>query len=93
MTVHQQDNYGRKAVAYLPELHIDGPPNPVVQIVREAGDEVIYTLRIRGNTFRPKVFENGLYTVRIGEGENLKTLRGIKALAPNEKMNLKVTLN
>ena len=35
ITIDQQDNYGRAAVAYLPTLKISGEPNPVVQVVDE----------------------------------------------------------
>jgi len=38
-----------------------------VQIVDERNDEIVYTLRIKGTRFRPKVFKVGLYTVRVGE--------------------------
>ena len=83
ITISQQDNYGRAAVAYLPTLQITGQENPVVQVVRESDGEVVYTLRIKGNNFRPKVFEQGSYTIKIGEGESMQTLQGIEALALN----------
>jgi hypothetical protein len=40
---------------------------------------VVYTLRINGDTFRPKVFEEGTYTVKIGEipGEH-RTFHGLR---------------
>lgn len=79
-TIQQTDNYGRKAVAYLPELEIDGQEDPVIQVIDESNDEVVYTLRINGKTFRPKVFSEGKYTIRVGEGENVKILKGVHAL-------------
>ncbi len=67
VTIKQQDNYGRKAAAYLPELEVSGITDPVVQVIDEAKGEAVYTLRIRGSSFRPKVFHEGLYTIRVGD--------------------------
>jgi hypothetical protein len=78
-TVHQYDNYGRKAVAWLPKLEITGEQDPVIQVVDEENNEVIYTLRIMGNTFQPKVFKPGTYTIHIGEGKDRTSITGIIA--------------
>jgi hypothetical protein len=61
------DNDGRRPAGYLPVLRFKGIDNPVVQVVEEASREIIYTLRIRGNEFRPPVFQAGNYTVRCGQ--------------------------
>lgn len=79
ITITQQDNYGRKAAAYLPTLQIKGPADPVVQVIDERNNEVIYTLRIKGNTFRPKVFKDSEYTVKISNGKRMNTLHGMKS--------------
>jgi hypothetical protein len=84
VTVTQESNYGRKPIAWLPELKSE-EANPVVQVIDEADGEVVYTLRIRGTTFRPKVFRAGTYTVKVGE----KVLRGVKSEAePNTTMRV-----
>ncbi len=88
-TFNQLDNYGRKAVAYLPSLQID-KENQVVQVINEKTREIVYTLRIKGTTFRPKVFTDGSYTINVGEGTSLKSLKGIKA--HNKAETLKVKL-
>ncbi len=81
-TIDQLDNYGRKAVAYLPTLKIIGLTDPVVQIIEEASGEIVYTLRIKGDTFDPKVFAEGSYTVKIGEPDEgkLRTLERVQSL-------------
>ena len=81
VTVNQAENYGRKAVAYLPTIEVSGMEDPVVQVVNEKDGEVVYTLRIKGNTFRPKVFAEGTYTVKVGEPgtELMKDLVGLKS--------------
>ena len=88
-TFNQLDNYGRKAVSYLPNLKIN-KANQVVQVIAEKTGEVIYTIRIKGNQFRPKVFEAGEYTIKVGEKGNQKSLNGLKS--SNEKKTLTVTL-
>jgi hypothetical protein len=80
----QLDNYARKPAAYLPALEISGRPDPVVQVIDEESQEVIYTLRIRGNSFRPPVFRKGFYTVVIGEGESRETLSKLEAKSLDE---------
>lgn len=85
--IGQADNYGRKAFGYLPTIKIAGISNPVVQVIDEKSGESIYTLRIRGNSFMPKVFENGSYTVRVGKetGKNMKSIKGLLVDETKEK--------
>jgi len=66
---------------------VRGAVDPVIQVVGE-DEEVVYTLRISGSTFRPKVFKQGTYTVHVGEGPTRKTLRGIKALPPDQQQTI-----
>ena len=79
--INQLDNYGRKAAAYLPTLIVNGEEEPVVQVINESNGEIVYTLRVRSTatSFTPKVFENGTYTIRVGEPgtEKLKEIKGI----------------
>ena len=84
ITIDQLDNYGRKPVAWLPE--VEAPPGitaPVVQVVDERSGEVVYTLRARTKHFRPWVFAEGSYTVRIGEPPaRMITLRAQRSVKP-----------
>jgi len=79
--VKQEDNYGRKAAAYLPTLEVKGVADPVVQILEEPSGALVYALRIKGTTFRPKVFKEGAYTVRVGEGDRVKVFTGVRPKA------------
>ena len=88
-TFNQLDNYGRKTDAYLPSLEINRP-NQVVQVINEKTEEILYTIRIKGSAFRPKVFSDGSYTINVGEGNERKSLKGIKA--NSKEKTLKVTL-
>jgi len=86
LTINQLDNYGRKAVAFLPEIKVKGMMDPVVQIMNEKTKEVVYTLRIKGSSFKAKVFNKGPFTVRVGElGEKEKTFKGVKPASRKSK--------
>jgi alkaline phosphatase D len=69
VTIDVLKNSGGKAAALLPALNISGATNPVVQIVDETNGEIVYTVRIAGQTWRPHVFAPGKYTIRISEPE------------------------
>jgi hypothetical protein len=61
--------------------------DPVVQVVDEKNGEIVYTVRAKGDSFRPKVFAAGAYTIRCGEPgtEQWKTLRHVVTLPPGGK--------
>ncbi|HUG90450.1 MAG TPA: metallophosphoesterase family protein [Planctomycetaceae bacterium] len=90
LTIRQEDNYGRKAIAWLPRLEISGAEGPVVQVIDEHNGEVVYTLRIKGRTFSPKVFREGMYTVRVGEGDGRQEFRGVATTADKDEATLTV---
>ena len=81
ITIRQADNYAREAVAHLPTLVVKGLENPVLQVIEEARGEILYTVRMAGERFRPKVFALGRYTLRIGEPgtDDMRELTGIEA--------------
>ncbi|MGV3724426.1 MAG: alkaline phosphatase D family protein, partial [Actinomycetota bacterium] len=81
ITIRQSDNYRREPVAYLPELHVKGMDHPVIQVIDENDSEPVYTLRITGERFRPHVFREGKYTVKVGElgTKRVRTLTGLAA--------------
>ncbi len=85
---NQEDNYGRTAVAYLPEFVVEGMTNPVFQVIDETNSEILLTIRAKTNSYRPKVFKKGMYTVIIGEpGTNkMKTLKNVQSLGINEQL-------
>jgi hypothetical protein len=66
ITVSMADNDGRKPVAWLPELAIEGAPDAAVQVVEDKTGEILYTLRTSGSAFQPPVYAAGTYTVKVG---------------------------
>ena len=92
-TINQQDNYSRKPVAYLPTIQVEGMTNPVVQVIDESNGEIVYTLRINGKSYTPKIFKKERYTIKIGEQgtSRMKTLTGVEPLAAGESKTVTVT--
>ncbi len=84
---NQEDNYGRTAAAYLPEFVVDGMTNPVFQVIDEANNEILLTIRAKTNSYRPKVFKKGVYTVIIGEPgtDKIKILKNVQSVGINEQ--------
>jgi hypothetical protein len=80
ITVRNDDNDGRRPVAWLPELVIEGTDRPVIQVIAEASGEVLYSIRVRGSRFQPGVYSEGVFTVKVGRDRPDRTsLSGLKA--------------
>jgi hypothetical protein len=91
ITISQEENYGRGAAAWLPRIRCN-IADPVIQVVDESNGAVIYTLRIKGREFSPKVFRDGKYTVRVGEGAQRKQLTGLVSKPRQDAATLEVRL-
>ena len=68
--------------------------NPVIQIINESKNEIIYTLRINGNSFTPKVFELGNYTIKVGELETdkVKVMKKVASVSNAGKEIIEIDL-
>jgi hypothetical protein len=92
LTIRQEDNYARPAVAWLPRLKVNAD-NPVVQVVDETSGEVVYTLRIRGREWTPKAFRAGAYTLKVGNGDGKwKEFKGVETTPQKGDAVLEVNL-
>ncbi len=91
--ISQEDNYGRQAQAFLPTIKAEGMTEPVIQVIDEETNETVYTLRIKGDTFRPKVFHPGSYTILVGDPDTkgMKKLDGIQALGRGQELTIAVS--
>ncbi len=91
VTVRQEDNYRRAAAAFLPLIKVSGAVDPVIRVIEEAGGAVVYTLRIKGQEFRPKVFNPGSYTVVVrGAQGREKVLKSLETMAVDETRTVRV---
>lgn len=71
VVIHQTDNSYCQAEHYLPVVEIQGLDDPVIQVIEEATGELIYSLRIQGKAFKPMVPRSGLYTVKVGDPDEI----------------------
>ncbi len=82
ITVTQEEQYDRAAVAWLPTVVVNGMVDPVIQVVDEQRLEVLYTIRMRGDRYRPRVFRSGgSYTLVVGEPGTVR-MRTLEGVAP-----------
>ncbi len=80
ITIHVSDNDGRKPVAWLPMIEIQGSANAVMQVIEEATGEIVTTYRTDGPRFQPGVFSLGSYTLKFGRNRpDGIALRGLQA--------------
>ena len=91
-TIHQLENYARKPAAWLPNLTVHDAPDPLVIVRDEANGELVYAIRIRGNSFRPWVFHQGTYTIEVGDQDagRMRTLKGVRTVSRNSRTTLQI---
>ncbi|MEL7120312.1 MAG: hypothetical protein AAFO07_12750 [Bacteroidota bacterium] len=90
LTINQQDNYRIKDGYELPTLQLS-KSEQVVTVIRSYTSEVVSSLRIKGNTYQPKVYEAGQYSILIGEGAQQKKITDQTALKNNQEV-IKLTI-
>ncbi|WP_025763787.1 alkaline phosphatase D family protein [Dyadobacter tibetensis] len=92
ITINQSDNDGRKVIGYLSELVVTGMEEPVVQVIYEPTGEVIYTRRITGHKFKPAVFKEGRYTLKVGDPDRdlWKEIKGLRMGKRSKKTRLRL---
>ncbi len=93
LTISQFDNYGREAVAWLPDLKIEGTSDPVVEVINQTTGEREYMVRIKGNEYTPRVFSHGKYLVRVGYPEKGLWKETEPLLASGKKENHEITIS
>ncbi len=80
MTVKQRDNDGRPPVGWLPEIECAEDVRPVVQVIDESDNQILYTVRAASNRFRPPVYRMGTFTIKVGrEKPDQQTFPGLAA--------------
>ncbi len=93
LTVDMAANDGRKVAGYLPELKFEGSSNPVVQVIEDSTQDILYTVRVQGDRFKPRVYAAGSYTIKVGRDKPDGTSLTVSAEADAAKAGQKsVTL-
>jgi len=95
IVIQQTDNYNRDAVAWLPDLVFSGTDlPPVIKVIREEDNELVYAIRAKENRFSPRVFRYGTYTIEVGEPgtDQWKILKGIETADKRNNQQLMIEL-
>ena len=88
ITIRQEDNFNLTNGYQLPALDIS-KPDQVVTVLDSATGEVVSSLRIKGRAYQPKVRQNGVYHIVVGEGDDTQWFREIPAAEhANEKLKV-----
>lgn len=78
--IEQDANDGRKVHAHLAEVKLHDVSNPVVQVIAEVTGEILYTVRSKTESFKPRVYAPGKYTVKAGrEKPDTVIAKGVEA--------------
>lgn len=87
MTVKQLDNLNPPNPHYLPTLALQGTNHPVIRVINENSGKLEHILRIRGNSYQPRVQGPGTYTVEVHDTDRKlsKIIKGLKAMPSNEQ--------
>jgi hypothetical protein len=83
--VNVEANDGREVKGFLPELIFENVVDPVVQVIAEESGEILYTVRVKGNRFQPRVYSQGKHTLKIGRDRpNVLTISSLEAKPKSE---------
>ena len=93
ITVNQMDNYTKKAYGWLPKV-VTKNNDPVIRVYNGTNNELVYAVRIKGNTFDPPVYAAGSYTIEVGNGKEggYKSFKGQKPNKTKGASTLKVDI-
>ncbi|MDW7692928.1 alkaline phosphatase D family protein [Flammeovirgaceae bacterium SG7u.111] len=85
----QLDNFHIENGYELPTIETSSE-NQVITVMDQYTSEVVSSLRVKGNSWKPKVLNPGTYKIAIGEGENMQLFYEIEAKSKNKEV-LKIT--
>lgn len=93
VTIEMRHNDGRGVVGYLPTLQFEGASSPVVQVTNQETKEVLYTIRVQGDSFRAPVYAAGTYQVSVGQdAPGTKSVGDLKPVSGNGQQSVRVQL-
>ncbi|MFK7850576.1 MAG: hypothetical protein AB8D78_06320 [Akkermansiaceae bacterium] len=94
LTVSMEKNDGRKVAGYLSKMDFAGVEDPVVQVISEEKGEILYTVRVKGNSYQPKVYSEGKFTVKVGRDKaDGHIMKGIVASEEKVAETVKIKLD
>ncbi len=72
--ISQEENYGRRALGYLPEIKVEGAKMPLLQIYNEKSGELEYAIRLKSGSYKPKVFSNDSFMINLTDSSSGKKI-------------------
>ncbi len=92
ITVKQTDNFFKAAPFSLPEIVVHGLNNAVVQLLKATTNQVVFTIRMAGQRFVPKVYQKGIYRLKVGDpDQNLwQEVNRVTVLKEGEKRQIEI---
>lgn len=87
VTFNQVDNFYNNNAGFLPTIDVTGTSDPVVQLIDEETGRIVYSLRIEGTAFNPKVFKDGVYTIKVGDPPKIP-FKTVKNLRPEKTVDM-----
>ncbi len=85
VTFKQADNFNIKEGYLLPILRFE-ELDQVVTVMDQYTSEVVSSLRIKGNSWQPKVMYPGRYKIAAGEGSQLRFFYNLEAKNQNNQV-------
>jgi hypothetical protein len=85
VTFKQTDNFNIKGGYQLPTLQFE-EPEQVVTVLDQYTSEVISSLRIKGESWQPRVMYPGRYKIAVGEGRQLRFFYDLEAKSQNSQI-------
>lgn len=91
ITVNQEQNYARAAIAYLPTLKLPPSAKPVVTVTKADTKEIVYSLRLNGQTqWRPRVFHEGRYTIKLSDWSGNDQAHDVETIAESDTRSVEI---
>lgn len=91
VSVHQFDNAFSSSKIVLPKLLVKGRKDSVVKIYDEKSGDLILSLRINGDSFQPRVGQQGLYKIVVESDGKTKTFEKVKASSAAKSKTISVS--
>ena len=91
ITVAMEDNDGRQSTGELPQIRVTDAESAVIQVMDEATGAILYTVRSPGDSFTPRVYTGGRFTVRVGVNRpDGIMLTGLKPVTTNRTVDVRL---
>ena len=91
-TVEQLQNHSTNPIGYLAEIEVQETTDPVVSLYRESTGDLVYSLRIKGNQFKPFVYVEDSYKVVVTQPD-LNLRQEIEGMRVGDESVKRIQLN